>query len=59
MGGGVDGVPRVLGTTSDMSFVGSHTRTRADGIQEEQAGEVSISGLFDGGGGDHHVPRGR
>lgn len=54
--GGMDGVSVVLGTTGDMPFVGSRTRNRADQIQKEQAAEVSVSGLFNGGGSDHHVP---
>ena len=32
MGGSMDGVSSLLGTTSDMPFVGSGTRTRADRI---------------------------
>lgn len=56
---GVDGVPKLLGTTSDMPFVGSRTRAWPDEIQERRAGEVSVPGLFDGSGGDHHVPQRR
>jgi hypothetical protein len=52
-------VSSLLGTTSDMPFVGTRTRAWADKIQEERAAKVSIQGLFDGGGGDHHVPRRR
>jgi hypothetical protein len=51
----MDGVPAVLGPTSDMPFVGGRTRPREDQVQEERAAEVSISRLFDGSGGDHHV----
>jgi hypothetical protein len=57
MGGSMDGVSSLLGTTSDMPFVGTRTRAWADRIQEERAAKVSVQGLFDGGGGDHHVPR--
>lgn len=59
MGGGVDGVSTMLGTTGDMPFVGSRTRARADGVQKERAAEMSVQGLFNGGSRDHHVPRRR
>ena len=55
----MDGVPVVLGPTSDMPFVGSGTRPREEQVQGERAAEVSISRLFDGSSGDHHVSRGR
>jgi hypothetical protein len=55
----MDGVPAVLGATSDMPFVGSRTRSRQEQVQGESAAEVSISRLFDGSSGDHHVSRGR
>jgi hypothetical protein len=32
VGGGVDGVPVVLGAAGDMPFVGSRTRPRADEV---------------------------
>jgi hypothetical protein len=51
----MDGVPAVLGPTSDMLFVGGRTRLREDQVQEERAAEVSISRLFNGSGSDHHV----
>ena len=59
LGGSMDGVPTVLGATSDMPFVGSGTRPREEQVQGERAAEVSISRLFDGSSGDHHVSRGR
>ena len=59
VGGRVDGVPVVLGPTSDMPFVGGRTRPREEQVQGERAAEVSISRLFDGSSGDHHVSRGR
>ena len=59
LGGSMDGVPTVLGATSDMPFVGSGTRPREEQVQGERAAEVSISRLYDGSGGDHHVSRGR
>jgi hypothetical protein len=48
----MDGVPAVLGPTSDMLFVGGRIRPREDQVQEA---EVSISRLFNGSGSDHHV----
>jgi hypothetical protein len=55
VGGSIDGVPVVLGPTSDMLFVGGRTRPREDQVQEERAAEVSISRLFNRSGSDHHV----
>jgi hypothetical protein len=55
VGGSIDGVPAVLGPTSDMPFVGGRTRPQEDQVQEERAAEVSISRLFNGSGSDHHV----
>ena len=57
MEGGVDGVSLLLGATSDMSFVGSRTRARADEIQEKRVGrKVLVSGLFNRSGSDHYIP---
>lgn len=59
VGGRMDSVPAVLGPTSDMPFVGSSTRPQEEQVREGWATEVSISGLFDGSSGNHHVPRWR
>jgi hypothetical protein len=56
MGGSIDGVSLLLGTISDIPFVGTRIRAWADRIQEERAAKVLIQGLFDGSSGDHHVP---
>ena len=54
VGGGVDGVPVVLGAVGDMLFVGSCTRLRTDEVQEEGAASVPIPGMFDRSRSNHH-----